>query len=508
MHKTQKRALLYLPFLAAFLLWMALYSFSFLQGDDFSFLVQGGTMERIWNNYVYYYTYAGSRMANLFASILLLADLRVWRWITPAVITCLSLLLYYYVAGTCRAEGAPSRREVALACVCAAFPGLMPVARHLFGDTFLWMDGSCNYLYPLLFALAGFVPFYCALRNWRLPKFFRYASPVLFAAACLLHEQIAMLLAAMSVCTLLYRHKKAERSAYLFVLTLVSLAVLVYTLTCPGAYHRMGLANADPTMGTVRKTVVNLLTYLAPLGTDYWPWTSLMGVSALALLWRKGQPLCTGGRALFFYVGFGAVLGPLSNMLRLPAMQEHPLTESPLRNVFEVALAGFWVLYFLAVLLILWRCARSKEAHAGTTNPLRYLPVLYVGMWASQLIPAAIGSVGRPMLHLTVLTLLIALCVLHDLQMRWTPHLQFAAAALAVCMIGNAIHAASANHSAYQRLDAQMDAARRGEIAAVVVDTKQFNPYYSYFNAFGPAYEKELRAYFKLPDSVEMQFKS
>lgn len=507
--KSWKSVLLYLPFLLAFFLWMGMYAFGFLQGDDYSFLVHGsGALKRIWDNYIYYYTYAGARMANLFASLLLLGELKIWRWLTPFVITGISLLLYYYVAGTCRTEGLPTRRNISLACVCALFPGLVPVARHLFGDTFLWMDGSCNYLYPILLALAGFVPFYCALRVQHTPRFFRYTAPIWFVAAGLLHEQVAMLLAVMSILTVVYLHRERPRSIYLIVLTVLAVGILVYMLTCPGAYYRLGTANADPTKESAKKMLSNVLIYLSPFGKEYWPWTAALGTSALCLLWRTNRKYPTRRNAFVFgFVGFGILLGPLSEALSLPTMQDKPFSGSKLGNLAEVVLAAFWVLYFLTILSILLWCASGKHAPAKGINSLRYLPVLYIGMWASQAIPAVIGSTGRPMLHWVMLTMLITLCVWHDMQLRWLSGMQFAAAAVAVCMVCTAIHAVSENYDAYQHITVQVEATKRGETNVVVFDSTQFQFNYAYYNAFSPAYERELRNYFQLPKSITLQFK-
>lgn len=159
-----------LPYLCAFLGLLFLYRFTFLQSDDYTFAVQGRSLESLLFNYLYYYQYAGSRMANLFASALLQGGgLFLWRLLTPAVIEGTAMLLSFYVAGP--QKGALSFRDVSFTCICALFPGLIPAAFHVFGDTFLWMDGSCNYLYPLFFALVGALPFYCALRGWTLPAF-------------------------------------------------------------------------------------------------------------------------------------------------------------------------------------------------------------------------------------------------------------------------------------------------------------------------------------------------
>lgn len=82
-----KKYTLYLPFLLALILFLFLYRYSFPQGDDFSFSIHGENISHIWDYYIYYYTYAGSRMSNLFASLLLLKGLSIWKILTPVCYT-------------------------------------------------------------------------------------------------------------------------------------------------------------------------------------------------------------------------------------------------------------------------------------------------------------------------------------------------------------------------------------------------------------------------------------
>ena len=99
MQRKWKRYLIYVPFVAGVILFLLLYRYSFPQGDDFTFASRGRTLASIGNFYKYYYTYAGSRIANSFAQILLLNGLFLWKILTPFVIEGTGLLLFYASCG-------------------------------------------------------------------------------------------------------------------------------------------------------------------------------------------------------------------------------------------------------------------------------------------------------------------------------------------------------------------------------------------------------------------------
>ena len=496
MQKVKWNVMFCMPFLLSLAVLLVQYSFGFPQGDDFTFSVEGGTLQNCWEYYWFYYSAAGSRMSNFLAQILLLGGLRVWQVLTPFVITGISLLLYYYASGRLTICEEHWKRDGALACCCAFFPGFIPVAHHMFGDCFMWMAGSCNYLYPFFLLMVGFVPFYQAMRERKTPKFFRVVSPVVLVLAGLLHEQIAMALAVMCAAVTFLSYRRGKRPVYLTVLTLLALLVLVYTLSCPGAYRRLDTV-MDTGQGMVKSYLLKIMLYLYPLTTAYWPYTVLLGGCGLvALRGRKG-----GLRWLTsFFLLFGMVLAPLTQLLGLPSLQEQPLASEFFSvRFFEMVLAVYWGLYFVAVFAAFLISAWGRREKG-------YLAVLYLGLGASQVFPALIGSWGRPVFHFAVFTLLLALCITQEERDNTLQILRYAAAAVALCTMVYTCYPLWQNHCAYGRLEEQIQTAKTGRSNRVVIDTSQFDYGYCYSNSFSSNYRKELRAYYGLPERVEIVF--
>ena len=481
-----------LPYLCAFLGLLFLYRFTFLQADDYTFAVQGRSLESLLFNYLYYYQYAGSRMANLFASALLQGGgLFLWRLLTPAVIEGTAILLSFYVAGP--QKGALSFRDVSFTCICALFPGLIPAAFHVFGDTFLWMDGSCNYLYPLFFALVGALPFYCALRGWTLPRFFRVAAPPCFVAGALLHEQMAVFLAAFSAAVLFcLRRQKPQK--LLVVLTGLSVLVLLFTLTCPGSYYRLGETVGAET-SLLKQVLSHMAFYLFALTGEFWIFTLLSGLCPFVLLLRmkrrRDVPLL-----VFLGIGMGwSFLGQLFPALRLP---ETPFSGGTPQNIWEGFLTIFWIAYFVAVFL-------AYLVYAKRTAKKEFA-VLTFSLWASQGIPVVLGSAGRAMYPFFLLSLCLFLRTAWELRGKWVPWAFVVGAVFALGMLGRAYLVSSQNAEAYAQILQQVTQAKAGVSQVVVFDPAQFDDTYTYWRAFFAPYERYIRAYFSLPDTVELQF--
>lgn len=494
-----KKWSLYLPFLIILILLIFIYTLDFPQGDDFLFTVTGGSWKKIWDCYVAYYFENGSRMANMLAQIFLLSGLRIWGVLTPFVITGISLLLYYYAAGRLTAEKeAPCRHETALACICASFPGIIPVAHHMFADTFMWMDGSCNYLYPVFLMLAGFIPFYNTIRNRTIPRAARWICPACLVLSALLHEQIAILLAVMCIICLLYLYKDKRVTGYLLILGIFTAAILVFTLTAPGAYARLSRTGGDTGRSLPRKLITNFFAYLYPLTTAYWPWIAIMGICALFLLHRKKSKIFT---VLSFYICFGIVLSAFTIISAAPSMQEQPFYHSShLRDIFELLLGTYWTAYFAVILIAFILSARINKKY-------RFLVILYMGMWASQGIPAMLGCSGRPMFHLIIMTFLMALCLLQEVDTCTADILKYAVSAFAICVLLNSVPYLQNNKTSYQYITQQVAAAKAGQRDTVVINNSKFNWDYAYYNSFHPRYKDNLRVYFKLPKNADLQIK-
>lgn len=495
MGSQKARTWVYLPFLIALFLLLFQYSHGFPQGDDFSYSLQGGSLRKIADFYRLYYSVDGSRMANVLAQLLLLWDLSLWKVLTPFVILGISLFFFYYIRGyLVRPDGeASAASDFCLAGLCAFFPGAVPTAYNLYGDTFLWMVGSCNYLYPFFFMLAGFLPVYNRLRGRPVPAFFRYASPVLFCVAGLLHEQIALALAGMCVTAFLYLMKERERRPSLLLWCLLSLSILLYTFTCPGAYRHMlqvGKATGGTGGGVFSR---NLPLYFGTVFHSFPFWVVLLGLCCLFLL----RGAASRGR-LFpaFYLLFGTALFAASGFLNLPRTQESPDALHSRSAMFALA---YW-LGFLAVCLavLLWAARRDGKN--------RCLVVLFVGAWASQAIPAFMGAQGRPLLHLVLFTFLIAASVFQRAGSRLADTAYLSAAALGLCSVVLATGFSVRNGLAYDDVLNQVGRVRSGVSDTVVLDRRRFNTQYMYFNSFNPAYSSEIKRYFRLPQSTKLKF--
>lgn len=513
--KSWKRCFLYIPFLAELVFWLIVYSYTFLQGDDYWFIIGGGSFSKIWEQYLEYYTYGGARMGNLLAGVFLMTDMRVWKIMTAFVATAVSLAFFYYIRGSLRSDGIPGRRIMASVCVCAVFPGLLPMTLQLFSDSFLWLDGSTNYIYPFLLMMVGFLPFYNELRGRALPKIFSWLSPVCFVAAVLLHEQITTMMLCMCVLVLLYlRKNQAERIPLcLKVLTAINAAALILMLTAPGAYSRMKAENGVK-QSAIAIAVRNFRNYFAPLVNDYWPWLVGMGLAAAFLLRCKPN---TGkvGKLIQLYLCFGALLAPLSRSLRFPMLQlpETPGAQSP-QSRFQLAadalLILYWLLYISLIFVALLISAHEKEPGVGKSR--YYLPVLYAGMWGSQTIPAVAVSSGsdRARMPLYAFALLLIFCILWDSgsSIRWAGLLQSSLVLIGIVSFACIARSSAINGAAAENVEGQILEAQRGERSTVLIDYNQFD--WTLCNVtynFKPGgYEVDMRKYYSLPDTVKFEY--
>lgn len=495
MLQKKKRYLFYLPFVAALFLFLLLYSYSFPQGDDFTFVARGRTLPNIWHYYLYYYSVAGSRMANFFAQLLLLSDLSVWKVLTPFVTQGIALLLFYWTTGRLAPREGRFRQDFALACICAFFPGLVPLGNHLFADTFLWMDGSCNYLYPLLFLLIGLLPFWNALCSHPPVHHLRWACPVFFVLAGLMHEQSAVAIFVFCVGSLFFLHKRGRLPRNLAVLTAVSAAILLFTFTCPGAYRRLMLTGQGHHGSPAKLLLHNLAVYFVPFSGDYWLVTTALGLCGLYVLHRFAAMRFP--HAACAVLGFGTVLAPLSRILSLPTLQQNL---SPI-SVKTVMLLLYWILFFGWLFAVLFRAAQA--------NPrLCHLPVLYAAAWGSQAIPTVLGGSGRPALPLVILSMLLVLCVMQEVPWGSLLPAQLCTAAVAVLALLNTLAPVSANYASYQNILRQVSAAKAGKATVVVFDQKKFNMHYCYFHSFISAYDYDIRSYYQLNRKIQITYKN
>jgi hypothetical protein len=500
----KKKRLIYVPFLFVLALLFFQYSNSFPQGDDFTFFVKGGSLGRIFSFYRYYYMVAGSRMANLFAQLFLLGGLRIWKITTPLVISGTSLLSFYYVRGYLIPKGPETperfRSDFCLASVCAVFPGLMPIKHNLYGDAFVWMDGSCNYLYPFFLMLIGFLPIYSILRGRPLPKPFRYISPVCFCAAGLLHEQMALLLFGMCVAATLYLIRSKQMTRYAWSFSILSLLITIFTLSCPGGYYRLNSAvrpaNSHGIVGVFRN---NLPIYFSCIFNDCLFWVILLGLCALFMTHAAGKRQGSGHPFFYFYLTTGVVLFAMSSMLKLPYVRQNiEEINSGFKLAAEASAVIYWISFLIICLIAMIRAAKACEKY-------RYAVVLFVGMWSSQAIPAAVGSWGRPLLPLVLLDFLLAVSLFQEQPLKCGNPVHLSVAAVGLCSMAIAAVITMQNYGAYQEIVRQVSDVHSGKSSTVVIDNRKFDLEYMYSNAFSPAYTWEIRNYYSLPKNVVLR---
>lgn len=489
-----KVRLIYVPFIIVLVLMFFQYSHGFPQGDDFSFSLQGGSLEKIFDFYKLYYMVDGSRMSNLLAQLLLLRGLDLWKILTPNVVTGISLFFFYYIRGYLfrREEGASAVPDFCLACLCASFPGLIPLAYNLYGDTFFWLAGSCNYLYPFFFMLGGILPVYNRMRGRPVPAFFRFASPVLFVAAGLLHEQIALALFGMSLTAFLILAKDRKEGVSLLSWCLLSLLLLLYTFTCPGAYRRFRFVGAATGKSGLKDTLLkNLPLYLGTVFHSFGFWIVLLGLCCLYLL-RGGTfrgkwlPVC--------YLSFGVALFAVSEPLNLPMASEDPET---LRSRTNILILTYWIVFLLVCFAVMiWAAKRDGQ--------YRYLVMLFVGICAAQMIPALMGAQGRPLSYMIFVVFLMAASLFQHIRFRYTDQAFLSFAAVGLCSILLTVQVTLRNYRVYGDILDQMNRVGTNVGGTVVIDQRKFNTKYMYFNSFSPAYSGEIKRYYQLPGNTSL----
>ena len=506
--------LLYVPFFSALIFWFVIDSLAFLQGDDYRFAIHGGTLAKIIKEYKAYYFYGGARMGNVLAGFFLLSGIHLWKIVTPFAATGLSLVFFYYIRGTFRTGCKPARGEALVAWLSAFFPCLLPMYGRLFSDVYLWLDGSTNYLYPMLLAMIGFLPFYNRLRGRPLPKALHWLSPVCLVLAALLHEQITIMLTVMCLSTLLYLRADGQSGSSrigLRVMTVISAVILTVMLTAPGAYYRMKAENT-PKANPLTVFFYNFLYYFASMVQLYWPWIAAVGLAAAYLL--SHSSIKSGFvHMLKYYFLTGALLAACSGGLRLPELHQ-TLSAGRYFSCAEIALLLFWVIYFIFVLAALMICAHSQQASSGQES-LSYLPVLYLGACASQAIPAvATTSSGRAKYPFFVLLLLITFCLIEkSCPVRWKMPVQAATLLVGFASLVCIARGSAVNAIAEGEIQRQISAAQQGVSDTILIDYNQFD--WTYCNAtfvFRPdvhskgGYIEAMRTYYHLPETIEFRF--
>ena len=61
------------------------------------------------------------------------------------------------------------------------------------------------------------------------------------------------------------------------------------------------------------------------------------------------------------------------------------------------------------------------------------------------------------------------------------------------------------NYSVFLDIDRQISDVQSGKSDTIVIDNRKFDLEYMYFNAFHPAYAKDIREYYSLPEGTVLR---
>ena len=238
---------------------------------------------------------------------------------------------------------------------------------------------------------------------------------------------MALLIFGMCVAAALYlaRSKQMTRSVWTFCI--LSLLITVFTLTCPGGYHRLNSAARPANSLGIRGVFLNdLPTYFSSIFNDCLFWVVLMGLCALFMIHAAGDGKGRAYSFFNFYLTTGVVLFAMSPMLKLPCVLYLQKINSGLKLSADIVAVVYWISFLAVCLIAMIRAAK-------TCRKYRYAVVLFIGMWSSQAIPAVVGSWGRPLLPLVLLDFLLAASTFQDLHFRYRNSMRLSVAAVGLC---------------------------------------------------------------------------
>lgn len=279
--------------LAVFLIMLLLNCLTPLVADDYTFAFSYLTGERLTgigdvlaSQYHHYFTWSGRFLIKCLAQWFTIPPKIVFNLCNAAVYTGLGLLIYWLAKGRRKA-----RDPLLLLLIFLSLWEIAPV----FGQTSLWMCGSCNYLWATFFCLAALLPFGLYLRApFAARRWLPFAS---FAAGLVAgwssENTSAGLLVALvlTVGFVLCTEKKAP----LWMWSGLAGALLGFALLilAPGNYLRQD-ASPDP-RGPLTILAVRLLTALDQLW-NHGAVLLVLFAALYCLLWLQ-KP---GAKALFW----------------------------------------------------------------------------------------------------------------------------------------------------------------------------------------------------------------
>lgn len=487
-----KRNKEFIPFLVMLGFWLVMYSFIFPQGDDFRYKV--GSVPDIFDFYRVYFMTSGARMANILAQLFLLSDLAVWKIVTPFLLIILSFVVFYFIKQRVPKE-ATQLSDIKCAIFCSAIPLFIPVANNVFGDTLIWNEGTCNYLYPLVFLLIGVIPLYNKFNGIITTKPIFVLSFICSVLSMLLQEQIAITVFAICLAGIIaMRIKLKSVGIYYYILMAVSSIICAFHFLCPGALARLRMTSSSSNKGFITTTFWNLIAYLNEYASGYWLYAFGIGIACLFLLSKRT-------------VKSGKILRNLivAEIIALTLYKIYSLTftnlpeDNKIRLIINIICAVVVFLFVITAFVVFIISANSN-------NKYLFLVVMYVGMWASQLIPAVLNGIGRPVLHLVFISVFISYYVFSETEGNQRKIITSSLAVIGAISICFFVYNLQYNYKQYRDVERQVQEAKMGEIDKIVVFKKKFSKKYMYFNSFCKAYESDFKQFYKLPDYVTVEF--
>ena len=156
-----------LIFLSVFILLMLyIHKFIYLGGDDFIYgsYVKGDITE-FFNNHIYHYMFKNGRaIVHFIVTLFLIFDVYLWRIINPLTICCLIIL----ISKLTNSDKEKYKKAITLSIMLVSF-----ISINISREAIYWLDGSFNYLYPMVLFLLNIYLVNKSIENnknyWYLP---------------------------------------------------------------------------------------------------------------------------------------------------------------------------------------------------------------------------------------------------------------------------------------------------------------------------------------------------
>lgn len=148
------------------LLVLYIHHFIYLGGDDFiygSYLK--GSVAEFFDNHIYHYMFKNGRaIVHFVVTLFLMFDVYLWRIINPLTICCLIIL----ISKLTNSDKEKYKKAITLSIMLVSF-----ISINISREAIYWLDGSFNYLYPMVLFLLNIYLVNKSIENnknyWYLP---------------------------------------------------------------------------------------------------------------------------------------------------------------------------------------------------------------------------------------------------------------------------------------------------------------------------------------------------